>query len=378
MLNGGTTPYLIVPNSGSNNVLIYPVLPNGFGAGLNGGQGFFTGTDPTGITVADVNNDGRLDLVVADKGSNDVDILINQPRGRRLHVHARASAGEDAGYGPTATVVRDVNGDGIPDILVSDSGSNNVLLIKGVGGGFFDDLNPTQFETGVNPGPIFVGDFTNVPGQLDLVTLDAGSNDLTVVYGINGGQVVTRRISSGGITPIAGTIEDLVGGITGLLVANDGDGRLVLFLGGLDGLQARRVSSSPIPRGTPLVADHRQRRERLRWVRRTRVVRPRDPRSGGRGKPLGGGERQLDFRRRPAGCHLAAARRRLAGDGRHVAERLARVGPGRGRRTPEPARDHELPACSRRASSTSLTIPKKSPKLPHARTMMRGREIGDS
>ena len=81
-LNGDGIPDLIVANSGSNNVLVYPGLGNGqFGPALNGGHGFFTGTNPVGITVADVNGNGRPDLVVANRGSNDVSILLNQATG---------------------------------------------------------------------------------------------------------------------------------------------------------------------------------------------------------------------------------------------------------------------------------------------------------
>ena len=60
-LNGDGIPDLIVANSGSNNVLVYPGLGNGqFGPAVNGGHGFFTGTNPVGITVADFNGDGSL------------------------------------------------------------------------------------------------------------------------------------------------------------------------------------------------------------------------------------------------------------------------------------------------------------------------------
>ena len=77
-LNGDGIPDLIVANSGSNNVLIYPGLGNGqFGPAINGGHGYFVGTNPVGITVANLT--GALpDLVVADKGSNQVSILLNQ------------------------------------------------------------------------------------------------------------------------------------------------------------------------------------------------------------------------------------------------------------------------------------------------------------
>ncbi len=80
-LNGDGIPDLIVANSGSNNVLIYPGLGNGqFGPAINDANGYFVGTNPVGITVANLTGvKGALpDLVVADQGSNEVSILFNQ------------------------------------------------------------------------------------------------------------------------------------------------------------------------------------------------------------------------------------------------------------------------------------------------------------
>ena len=54
-LNGDGIPDLIVANSGSNNVLIYPGLGNGqFGPALKA-QASSVGTNPVGITVANLN-----------------------------------------------------------------------------------------------------------------------------------------------------------------------------------------------------------------------------------------------------------------------------------------------------------------------------------
>ena len=104
-LNGNGIPDLIVANSGRNNVLIYPGLGNGqFGPAVNGGHGYFVGTNPVGITVAYLT--GALpDLVVADKGSNQVSILLNQSQqGGAISFDAgpRLNSG---GTGPVSTVV---------------------------------------------------------------------------------------------------------------------------------------------------------------------------------------------------------------------------------------------------------------------------------
>ena len=85
-LNGDDIPDLIVANSGSNNVLIYPGLGNGLlGPAVNDGNGYFVGTNPVGITVANLT--GALpDLVVADEGSNQVSILLNHTTGGAIPV----------------------------------------------------------------------------------------------------------------------------------------------------------------------------------------------------------------------------------------------------------------------------------------------------
>src|SRR5262249_34262786 len=177
-LNGDGIAELIVANSGGNNVLVYPGLGNGqFGPALNGGKGFFTGTDPVGVTVANLN--GRPDLVIADRGSNDDTMLLNQPTaGGRLTLLARPpvrpTPASEQGIGPVATAIVPSTTGGPSSLAVSLSDSNQVFLIPGVGGGFFDDRNPTIFNVGTNPGPLFVGNFD---GRPDLVTINAGSND---------------------------------------------------------------------------------------------------------------------------------------------------------------------------------------------------------
>ena len=239
-LNGrDNPPDLIVANSGGNNVLVYPGLGNGqFGPALNGGKGFFTGTDPVGVTVADLN--GRPDLVVADRGSNDVSILLNQKQGNSITFTPGPRL--KAGSGPVSTVVKDVTGDGIPDVLVSNSQSNNVMLLPGVGGGFFKDQNPTVFPVGNSPGFIFFGNFDGKP---DILTVNSGSNDLTLISDFMGSHPVTTTISSGGLDPVAAFEFSSGSGFDNLVVANKGDGTFALLEGGPDGLNLMATETEP-------------------------------------------------------------------------------------------------------------------------------------
>jgi hypothetical protein len=242
-LNGDGIPDLIVADSGSNNVLIYPGLGHGqFGPAVNGGNGYFVGTNPVGITVATLTVNGLPDLVVADKGSNQVSILLNtsQPGGPiSFTAGPRLNAG---GTGPVSTVVGRFTAGPFPDLLVTNSGSNDVTLLPGVGQGFFNDQNPRIFSVGTDPVTSFVGNFN---GQPDLVTVNAGSNDLTLIAGFEGSSPVVSTIASGGVDPTTAFDFSTGNGFEDLVVGNRGDGALALFEGGPEGLSLASVETEP-------------------------------------------------------------------------------------------------------------------------------------
>jgi hypothetical protein len=251
-LNGDGIPDLIVANSGSNNVLIFPGLVNGqFGPAVNGGHGYFVGTNPVGITVSNLTGDilpggaPRLDLVVANQGSNDVSILLNQgdfrfTSGPRLR---------PGGSGPVSTIVGQFIGNAYPDLLVTESGSNDVRLLPGVGQGFFNDQKPIVFAVGTDPVASVVGTFD---GRLDVVTVNAGSNDLTLISGFNGPDPVITTIPSGGIGPSTAFAFASGNGFDDLVVGNAANGVLALFEGGLHGLV---LTSTAIVRDLPNPTD---------------------------------------------------------------------------------------------------------------------------
>ena len=250
-LNGNGIPDLIVANSGSNNVLIYPGLGNGqFGPAVNGGHGYFVGTNPVGITVAYLT--GALpDLVVADKGSNQVSILLNQSQPGGAISFIAGPRLNSGGTGPVSTVVGYFTpGSAYQDILVSNSGTNDVALLPGVGGGFFNDQNPQTFPVGDDPGLLFVGSFDGKP---DLVTVNAGSNDLTLISDFLGSDPVTSTISSGGLDPVAAFKFSSGSGFDNLVVANNGDGTFALLEGGPHGLNLTGTETEPgLPHPTGL------------------------------------------------------------------------------------------------------------------------------
>jgi len=226
-LDGDGIKDLIVANSGSNNVLVYlGRRDRQFGQALNGGHGFFAGTNPVGITVADVDGDGRPDLVIANKGSNDVSILLNRKQGNSITFIPGPRL--KVGSGPVSTVVKDVTGDGIPDVLVSNSQSNNVMLLPGVGGGFFNDQNPKVIAL-PSAGPMY-------PFGPGVVVLNPGSNTVTLISDFMDTSPLTRTFPSGGSDPVAAVVFHSDNGFDNLIVANNDDGHVALLEGSPEGL----------------------------------------------------------------------------------------------------------------------------------------------
>ncbi len=241
-LNGDGIPDLIVANSGSNNVLIYPGLGNGqFGPAINDGNGYFVGTNPVGITVAYLT--GALpDLVVADEGSDQVSILLNQSQPGGAIAFAAGPRLNSGGSGPVSTVVENVSGGPYPDLLVTNSLSNDVTLLPGVGQGFFDDQDPRIYSVGADPTASFVGNFG---GQPELVTVNAGSNDVTVIADFAGADPAVSLYTSGGVDPTTAFAFEQSDGFEDLVVGNTADGVLALFVGGPQGLSLTSIGSEP-------------------------------------------------------------------------------------------------------------------------------------
>ncbi len=141
-----------------------------------------------------------------------------------------------AGY-PTSVAVGDFNGDGIPDLAVTNyqasggtQGDGTVTVLIGNGGGAF---TPTVVSpaTGNDPLYVAVGDF-NGDGVPDLVVSNSGSNNLTVLLG-NGDGTFTAAASPGvGLYPIDIAAGDLNGdGIPDLVVSNWDSSTLQVLLG---------------------------------------------------------------------------------------------------------------------------------------------------
>jgi hypothetical protein len=89
---------------------------------------YSVGANPVAVLQVDLNADGKKDIVVVNKGGNDVSVLLGRGDGTFMSQQTYA-----AGTSPVAVVTADLNRDGKTDIAVASSAGISVLLGNGNG-----------------------------------------------------------------------------------------------------------------------------------------------------------------------------------------------------------------------------------------------------
>jgi len=162
-----------------------------------------------------------------------------------------------------AFIVDDLNGDGVPDILVANSssgGSAQLTALLGKGDGSFT-VGPTTAISLTTPltlyglsQPIVTGDF-NGDGKVDVITADGvmypGNGDGSFGAGhqaLNNGYFVVTAFAVGDFNG-DGKL-DVAEFITGI----NPSGTVIIFLGNGDGTFTQSFSYDSVPEGTALVA----------------------------------------------------------------------------------------------------------------------------
>jgi hypothetical protein len=211
------------------------IAASNYGAGgrlavlTNNGSGGFAlaatpdvGSDPLSVTAADVNGDGRMDLISGNVSANTLTVLTNNGSGGFV-----LASSPGAGLTPYSVTAADVNGDGKMDLISANNSPGTLTILTNNGsGGFVLASSPA---VGVSPKLVVAAD-VNGDGKVDLISANYSDNSLTVLTNDGRGRFTLAASPGVGAGPYSVTVADVNGDGRMDLISANGDGNTLSVL----------------------------------------------------------------------------------------------------------------------------------------------------
>jgi len=229
---------------GDDDLAVSHVDADGFDAAdeasilLSNGDGTFqpaqvvlVGDQPVEVIAADLNGDGSIDLATANSGSGNPGVSVLLGNGDGTFQTATTPSNASGTAGLTAA---DIDNDGVLDLVTVNAGTDNASVLLGNGDGSF--AAPMQYATGDrNPQMVASGDFDG-DGDLDLGITQFFFGDVSILLNQGGGAYETPTFFAGLDleSPVHGDFND--DGITDIaMTVRNPSGSLSVLFGKLDG-----------------------------------------------------------------------------------------------------------------------------------------------
>jgi len=154
---------------------------------------FNVGAGPGQVALRDLNRDGILDLVVANQQEASLSVLVGRGSAGQGDGTFAAATKLDVVDLPTSIAVEDINGDGIADLLVTHGTTGYLSVLLGLGNATF--AAPRRQLLGGNPAGIAITDL-DWDGRRDLVITDSQSPQVKMLRG--GGTCTNPLVKNAG------------------------------------------------------------------------------------------------------------------------------------------------------------------------------------
>ncbi|WP_395683326.1 FG-GAP-like repeat-containing protein [Dokdonella sp.] len=203
-------------------------------------QDFPAGVGTWDVTCADLNGDGRQDVVVGDLNAAQLWVLLNTTAPGDTSVSFAPPQAIPAGTEPRRIVAADIDGDGRRDLVVATSGANTVSILRNTtpaGSMTATFAAPDAFAVPAHSVDVFVADL-NGDGRLDVGVADNVSFASTLLFNTTTSGAshfdfaVQSQIPLAAAYPSGIAAADINGdGIVDILVSDEVSNRLLTVLG---------------------------------------------------------------------------------------------------------------------------------------------------
>jgi len=187
-----------------------------------------------GITAADLDGDGKLDLLLCDRVSNVVWVYRNISTAGTLDTNSFAApVAFPTGILPMYPRVADLDGDGRPDIIVGNNTAGTISILRNIGapGAITTNSFAPQLELPVGNGPmeIAVGDLDG-DGKPDIAVADINDSSISIIQNVSSPGILDSNSFAAyfSLPALARPVSIVLGDM-------DGDGKADLIAGSFDG-----------------------------------------------------------------------------------------------------------------------------------------------
>ncbi|MET3022248.1 MBG domain-containing protein [Flavobacterium hydatis] len=247
-LDGDGKLDIVVTNTftGTNTISVLRNTSSGTGnIGFTAHQDFNTGDKPYGVVIGDIDGDGKADIVTSNLNGNSVSVIRNISSGIG-NINFNAKVDFSVVNSPYGVTLGDLDGDGKLDMVVTNSSTTETISVfRNISTNGTINFDPKiGFSTGFTATRVQIGDL-NKDGKPDIVTGGGGNtfiyilqNTSAAIGSISFAPKIDLPIDAGINDFIIGDLDgdgfpDLAGGMQNSLLnilRNSGSGGTISFV----------------------------------------------------------------------------------------------------------------------------------------------------
>ena len=218
-LDGDGKLDLVIPNFGDASISILKNNSTSGAISFGAAQKIYTDSSPRIASIVDIDGDGKLDIAVVNEHASSISILRNTTSGTSISFATKVDV-YTYSSNPRDLRFADFDGDGKTDFVTSDFGSGSITLFRNTSTtGSISLSYSTSIYTGGSPRSSTIGDFDG-DGKIDVAVANYSSSSV---------HIYKNQSTSGSISFNSGSTISNIANAYGITAGDiDGDGKVDL------------------------------------------------------------------------------------------------------------------------------------------------------